>query len=322
MRFGLKDVYKDYFMIGAAVGADSLDSHKELILKHFNSITCENAMKFGIIHPKRDEYSFEDADKIYGFARSNGIAVRGHNFVWHREIPGWLFENTDRERLLSDLDGHVKVLAERYPDIYCWDVINEGIDDGEEVLLRKTPWLETVGEDYFERSFETAGKYLKGKTLFYNDYNEFNPIKRDKYINLVKRLGDLGIPVSGVGLQCHLGLNHAVDFDEIKIGIEKYAELGMKIHITELDVSLYPYEDKEPHTKPTFDEYKKQAEIYRKAFGIFREYKNEIEAVTLWGVSDDVSWLNDFPVKGRKNGGLLFDEEQRAKECFYAVCDF
>ena len=321
MQFSLKDIYKDYFMIGAAVSADSLDSHKELILKHFNSITCENAMKFGMIHPQSNKYSFEDADKIYGFARSNNIAVRGHNFVWHQEVPGWLFENKDKERLMNVLDEHIKAISERYPDIYCWDVINEGIDDGKKDFFRKTPWLEAFGEDYFKIAFETAEKYLKGKTLFYNDYNEFDPLKRDKYISLVNKLRAGGVPVSGVGLQCHLGLNHAFDLDEIKIGIEQYAKLDLKLHITELDVSLYPFEDKEIHTKPTFDEYKKQVEIYRSIFKIFREYKNEIEAVTFWGVSDDISWLNYFPVK-RKNGGLLFDEEQRAKECFYAVCDF
>lgn len=322
MRLSLKEIYKDYFMIGAAVSADSLDSHKELILKHFNSITCENAMKFGIIHPHKEKYSFEDADKIYGFSRSNNIAVRGHNFVWHQEVPDWLFENADRDQLLNVLDEHIRTVTERYPDIYCWDVINEGIDDGREEFFRKTPWLETVGEDYFEKAFLTAEKHLEGKTLFYNDYNEFDPVKRDKYINLITRLKAEGVPVSGVGLQCHLGLNHAFDLDEIKSGIELYARLGMKIHITELDVSLYPYEDREMHTEPTFEEYKRQAQTYRSIFKIFREYKSEIEAVTFWGVSDDVCWLNYFPVKGRKNGGLLFDENQNPKECFYAVCDF
>lgn len=321
MQFSLKDIYKDYFMIGAAVSPDSLDSHKELILKHFNSITCENAMKFGMIHPHSDKYSFEDADKIYSFARSNNIAVRGHNFVWHQEVPGWLFKDKDKERLQNVLDNHIKALSERYPDIYCWDVINEGLADKWEDYFRVTPWFEAFGEDYFKIAFETAEKYLKGKTLFYNDYNEFDPVKRDKYISLIKKLRAEGVPVSGIGLQCHLGLNHAFEPDEMKKGIEEYAKLGMKLHITEIDVSLYPFEDKNVYEKPTFDQYKKQTEIYRTAFKIFREYKNEIEAVTFWGVSDDVSWLNYFPVK-RKNGGLLFDEEQRAKECFYAVCDF
>lgn len=278
-------------------------------------------MKFGIIHPQRDRYCFEDADKIYTFARSNNIAVRGHNFVWHQEVPDWLFKDTDKERLSAILDRHIKTLAERYPEIYCWDIINEGLDDGKDEFYRKTPWFEAFGEEYFKIAFETAAKYLKGKTLFYNDYNEFDPVKRDKYLSLIKKLKSEGVPVSGVGLQCHLGLNHAFDLDEIKEGIEQYAKLGMKLHITELDVSLYPYEDRMPHEKPTYEEYKNQTEVYRSVFKIFREYKNEIEAVTLWGVSDDVCWLNHFPAE-RKNGGLLFDEKQTAKECFYAVCDF
>lgn len=321
MQFSLKDIYKDYFLIGAAVNPESVVSHRELILKHFNSITCENEMKFGIIHPHENEYKFDDADLIYRFAMDNGIAVRGHNFVWHYEVPDWLFDGADRDIALARLDAHIKILSERYPEIYCWDCINEGIDD-HEAYLRKTLWLDTVGEDYFERVFETAAKYLSGKTLFYNDYNEFDPVKRDKYINKIKSMLADGIPVSGVGLQCHLGLNHAVNFDEIKRGIELYAGLGLKLHITELDVSLYPYDDREIHTQPTFEEYKRQTGVYKDIFKIFREYSREIEAVTFWGASDAVTWLNYFPVSGRKNGGLLFDEEQRCKECFYAICDF
>lgn len=322
MQFSLKEIYKDYFRIGAAVSADSLDSHKELILKHFNSITCENAMKFGITEPERDKYKLEDADKIYNFAIDNGIAIRGHNFVWHQEVPDWLFENPDRELLKTVLDNHIKTLAERYPEVYCWDVINEGLDDSEERFYRDTPWYELFGEEYFKIAFDISDKYLKGKTLFYNDYNEFNPVKRRKYLELAERLKSEGVPISGVGLQCHLGLNHRFSIDEIKEGIELYAKLGLKLQITELDFSLYPYEDREMHTQPTFEEYKQQAETCKSVFRVFREYGKEIEAVTLWGVSDDVSWLNDFPVKGRKNGGLLFDEEQKPKECFYAICDF
>lgn len=321
MTFSLKEIYKDYFNIGAAVNPPVIESHRDLILQHFNSLTCENEMKFGNIHPEENRYNFEPADKVYSFAKENNMLIRGHTLVWHWEIPRWLFRNTSRETALARLEEHTGTLAERYPDIYAWDVLNEGLDD-KEGLYRNTPWLETVGEDYFEKVFETAGKCLKNAALFYNDYNEFDPVKREKYIRKIKEMKKAGAPVSGVGLQCHLGLNHAVDFGEFRRGMEDYAKLGLKIHITELDVSLYPMEDKEIHTAPTFEQYKQQVKVYKELFKVLREYKNEIETVTFWGAADDVTWLNFFPVKGRKNGGLLFDEEHEPKEAFYAICDF
>ena len=321
MKFSLKEIYKDYFNIGAAVNPPVIETHKDLILQHFNSLTCENEMKFGNIHPEENRYDFEPADKVYSFARENGLMIRGHALVWHQEVPQWLFMNTSRETALARLEEHTKTLAERYPDIYAWDVLNEGLDD-RDGFYRNTPWLETVGEDYFEKVFETAGKHLKNVALFYNDYNEFDPKKQEKYIRKIKEMRKAGAPVSGVGLQCHLGLNHAVDFREFKRGMEEYAKLGLKIHITELDVSLYPFEDKELHTAPTFEQYKQQVRVYKELFKVFREYRNEIETVTFWGAADDVTWLNYFPVKGRKNGGLLFDEEHEPKEAFYAICDF
>lgn len=323
MTFSLKEIYKDYFNIGAAVNPPVIQSHKDLILQHFNSLTCENEMKFGNIHPEENRYNFEPADKVYSFAKENNMLLRGHTLVWHWEIPEWLFKDADRETALARLDEHTRVLAERYPDIYGWDVLNEGIDDKDGFLLRQdTPWLKTVGEDYFERVFEIAGKHLKDTTLFYNDYNEFDPVKREKYIRKIKEMQKAGAPVSGIGLQCHLGLNHAVNFDEFKQGMEDYAKLGLKIHITELDVSLYPMEDKEMHTAPTFEEYKTQVNVYKELFKVLREYKKEIETVTFWGAADDVTWLNYITTPHRKNGCLLFDEEHNPKEAFYAICDF
>lgn len=187
MDISLKEVYKNYFKIGAAVNTENVDTCKDLIVKHFNSITCENAMKFADTEPEEGRFTFEAADKIYGFAKANGIPVRGHNFVWHQAMPHWLFENTDREGLLNRLENHIKAVSERYPDLYCWDCINEGIDDGSG-YLRNTKWLETVGEDYFEKAFEIAGKYIKAP-LFYNDYNEFDPEKRKKLFKRLRKQG-------------------------------------------------------------------------------------------------------------------------------------
>lgn len=317
----LKDVYKDYFKIGASIGENDIKTHKDIILAHFNTLTCENAMKFGNVRPAEDEYDFAAADKIYDFAEENGIPLRGHNFVWHQEFPEWMEKYTGRKQLLERLEKHIKAMAERYENIYCWDVVNEAVSDGED-YMRNTHWLAYVGDDYLEQAFELAHKHLGDKLIFYNDYNEFDPQKRAKIIKRVKQLLKNGAPISGIGLQCHLGLNFDANYDEARRSIEEYAKLGLKIQVTEMDVSLYPYEDREMHEKPTFEQYKKQTDIYRNMFKIFREYKDEIDAVTFWCCADDVTWLNNFPVEGRKNGATLFDEDHMPKECFYAICDF
>src|SRR5215467_7272331 len=129
---GLKDYYKKYFPIGVAVGPQSLTGDEaDLILKQFNSLTPENAMKMGPIHPKENEYYWKDADSIVAFAQRNGLRVRGHNLCWHEQTPRWLFTDSSgnpvsKEALLKRLKDHITTVVARYKGkIYAWDVVNE-----------------------------------------------------------------------------------------------------------------------------------------------------------------------------------------------------
>ncbi len=94
---GLKDAYKNYFKIGVAVTprnvTDSLQ--KSVILKEFNSITAENCMKPGEIHPQPGVWNFAQADAIANFCRENGIKMRGHCLVWHSQFANWMFNKYD-----------------------------------------------------------------------------------------------------------------------------------------------------------------------------------------------------------------------------------
>ncbi|MHB8128744.1 MAG: endo-1,4-beta-xylanase [Mobilitalea sp.] len=319
---GLKDKYQSYFKIGAAVNTKTIETHADLIKKHFNSITCENDTKFGSIQRHKDNFNFTKADKIVQFARDNKIAMRGHTFTWHNQTPDWVFENVDKNGLLDNLKTHMSILGKRYEqDFYCWDVVNEAIEDKSDLYYRKSPWTEIIGEDFMDYAFRFAREILPNTDLYYNDYNEVEIPKRDKIYEVVKSMKDRGIPIDGVGLQCHWSIYHP-SLDLIKSAFEKYSKLGLKLQITEMDVSVFAHDNLDKLEKPSEKILELQAKVYGDVFAIFREYKDIIDNVTLWGVADDATWLDDFPVLKRKNWPLLFDEQHQPKEALLRIMDF
>lgn len=319
---GLMEKYKNYFKIGAAVNTKTVDSHKDLLVKHFNSITCENETKF--INTQREEncYQFDDVDKILGFAKNYNMEMRGHTFVWHNQTPDWVFKDATKEILLKRMKEHISTVGKRYEnDFSSWDVVNEAIEDKSDIFLRRSPWLEIIGEDFMDYAFNYAREALPEIDLFYNDYNESNYHKRSKIYNAVKDMLDRGVPVDGIGLQCHWNLYNP-SMEDFKRAMEEYAKLGIKIQVTEMDISLYEFSDHTKLDSPGTQLLEKQTAIYKEGFKILREYKDIVDTVTLWGVADDDTWLDNFPVRNRKNWPLLFDENQDPKDALYEILDF
>ncbi|GIQ62308.1 beta-xylanase [Paenibacillus cisolokensis] len=324
----LRERYGDCFDIGAAVNMTTMETQRELLAAHFNSLTAENDMKFERIHPDEGTYDFEAADRIVAFADEHGMKVRGHTLVWHNQTPEWVFRApgggpADRKTLLARMKSHIDTVVGRYKGrIYCWDVVNEAVDDGAGAWLRRSPWREGIGEDYIARAFEYAHAADPSALLFYNDYNECHPEKRDKIIRLLRTLQAQGVPVHGVGLQGHWSLNEP-EPDDIRAAIEGYAALGLQLQVTELDVSVFEFGDRRTDlSEPPAERMERQAERYERIFRLFREYKDVIAAVTFWGAADDYTWLDDFPVRGRKNWPLLFDERHRPKPAFWRVAEW
>lgn len=324
----LHEVYKDNFLIGAAVNPRTLQSQQVLIKKHFNSITAENEMKFEELQPEKGIFTFEVADEIVSFAKENNMQVRGHTLVWHNQTPDWMFTNedgseTDRETLLERMKVHITTVMNRYKgQIYCWDVVNEAIADDGTKLLRESKWTDIIGDDFIEKAFEFAHEADPDALLFYNDYNESNPKKRDKIYSLVKGLVDKGVPIHGIGLQAHWNLV-SPSYEEIRIAIEKYASLGLEIHLTEMDVSVFSYEDRRTDlTEPIPEMEVLQVERYTAFFKLLREYSDVISSVTFWGAADDYTWLDNFPVRGRKNWPFVFDVNHKPKQSFWKIIDF
>lgn len=321
----LREAFKEQFLIGAAVNPVTLDSQRDLLIEHFNSVTAENEMKFERLHPAEDRYTFEAADRLVALAKANGMGVRGHTLVWHNQTPTWVFENedgsqTDRVTLLARMKSHINTVVSRYQgELYAWDVVNEAVSDSGSELLRPSKWLDIIGEDFIAKAFEYAHEADPEALLFYNDYNEADPVKSEKIYTLVKSLLEQGVPIHGIGLQAHWSLYHP-SLDNIRVAIEKYASLGVKLHITELDVSMFAFDDRRTDlTAPTEEMLALQAERYGQFFRLFQEYSEYITSVTFWGAADDYTWLDHFPVRGRKNWPFLFDAKHQPKPSYSEV---
>jgi endo-1,4-beta-xylanase len=332
---GLKDYYQNYFPIGVAVSARDLKDPAEaaLILSQFNSLTPENAMKMGPIHPEENRYNWRDADSIVAFAQAHGLRVRGHNLCWHEQTPGWIFKDAagnlvSKEVLLKRLKDHITTVVNRYKGkIYAWDVVNEAIDDDSTKFLRNSLWYQICGEDFIAKAFEYAHEADPNAVLFYNDYNTERPEKRERDYRLLKKLVDAKVPINGIGLQAHWSI-YEPDQKELVATIKKFSSLGLKIQITELDVSIYPWEKNRRSKQPgesdayTPDLQKKQEDQYAAVFKIFRKYKSAITGVTFWNISDKRTWLDQYPVAGRKNYPLLFDQNFQPKSAYRKVVEF
>jgi endo-1,4-beta-xylanase len=332
---GLKDYYKDYFPIGTAVAMQDLRNPGEvkLIQQQFNSITPENSMKMAPIHPEEDRYNWKDADSIVAFAQANGLRVRGHNLCWHEQVPDWFFKDANgnlvtKEVLLKRLKDHITTVVNRYKGkIYAWDVVNEAIDDDSTKFLRNSLWYQICGDDYIIKAFEYAHEADPNAILFYNDYNTERPEKRDRVYKLLKLLVDAKVPINAVGIQAHWSIYEPSQADLVET-IKKFSSLGLKIQVTEMDVSIYPWEKNRRAKKAgESDTYtpeleKKQAEKYADMFKIFRQYKNVITGVTFWNIYDGHTWLDQYPVAGRKNYPLLFDQNLQPKKAYWEVVNF
>lgn len=106
---------------------------------------------------------------------------------------------------------------------------------------------------------------------------------------------------------------------------------GVKINISELDMNMLPNPKSfgggaeigqkyanDPTMNPYVRGLSKEAEqLFRERylafFSLYYKYRDHIDRVCTWGITDNSSWLNDWPIKGRTNYSLLFDRHYRAK---------
>lgn len=335
----LADTFKEEFFIGAALEPGQTSGlSAELMKKQVNMVVAENAMKPASIQPIEGQFQWEQADRIVAFAKANGMAVRFHTLVWHNQVPDWFFLDADgkpmvdetdakkreanKKLLLGRLDAHIRAIVGRYKeDIQYWDVVNEVIEPADPDGMRNSNWYKITGTDYIETAFRAArdagGPGIK---LYINDYGTDDPRKRDRLYALVKEMLDKGVPIDGVGHQTHISIYSPAILNIID-SMKKFKELGLDNQITELDMSLYNWNDRTDFGDQVPEEIlRKQAERYKELFEALKSNKGLVSAVVFWGIADDHTWLSTFPVE-RTEAPLLFDKKLQAKPAFWAIAD-
>ena len=330
--------FKNNFLIGVAINKNQILNHDsksfELIKREFNSVSPENCMKWESIMPEPLKYSFELADKYVAFGKQNKMHTVGHTLVWHSQLPAFMHKVKYPILMNTYIKKHIKKLVTRYKGkIDTWDVVNEALNnDG---TLRKSLFLNVIGEKYIENAFKLAEKFDSKANLVYNDFNLCSPKKRQGAVRMIKKIQKSGAKINGIGIQAHWGLSYPT-MEEIEKSIITFARLGLKVSFTELDISVLPNpKDLEgADVNQNFDNYKgdikmnlypnklpnsvqdQLANRYQRIFQLFLKHKDKIDRVTFWGLTYENSWLNDFPIKGRTNYPLLFNRQYKPKKAY------
>jgi endo-1,4-beta-xylanase len=335
--------YAEYFPIGVAVSDAAMNDFEPLLAQEFNHLTCEYQMKIGFIHPAEDTYAWEETDRVADFARQHGMKLTGHTLLWHRDVPDWMFEGITAgdapslELLKSRLKAHIDAVVDRYADVVDnWDVVNEALSDDKAKTYRDGPegskWYELFGsEEYIYWAFKYAKDALEAKAagssagkLYYNEYTATT--KADKMLQMLAWLKDeKGLTIDGVGFQSHEVMTWPSASD-VRTAIGKFKTAGYKVKISELDVSMYnDYSTgsfvASPAIEFTAEVEAKQAKRYADLFAVYRANRDVITSVTLWGVSDEQSWLNTS-VPGRADFPLLYNAAHQPKAARAAILDF
>lgn len=333
----LKDVLGKYFLIGTAVNIPQTDGQDEkgakIITENFNAIVAENCMKSEVIQPTENVFNWDGADKLVNFGQKNGLTITGHCLIWHSQAPKWFFTDSkgkpvSRDTLIERMHKHIAAVVGRYKGkILGWDVVNEAINDNG--TFRETPFYKIIGSDYIDLAFKFAHEADPKAELYYNDYSMSNPSRRAAVCRIIRHLKSIGCRIDAVGMQSHNGLDYP-DLKEYEASIDSFANCGVKVMFTELDLNLLPnpahFGGAEISQKYLYDKKynpypdgldkamnKKFETRYIDFFKIYKKHANQISRVTLWGVSDKNTWLNDWPIKGRSNYPLLFDRNYNPK---------
>jgi len=289
--------------IGVAIKEDYIlnnnQTHNNLVKREFNTIVCENSMKAENVAPSRNGYNFSVPDRVVEFGLDNNMQVRGHTLVWFSQNPQWLSQGT-RETLLAAMKYHIETVMNHYKGkIFQWDVVNEPFDnDGGE--YRDSPWYDIIGEDYIDSAFTYAHRVDPDCKLFLNDYNNsYITHKSTVMYDKVKKMVENGIPIDGVGFQCHeRSEKKAPDlYDKVRSNFERFADLGLEIAITEIDIRQWD----------------STLAVQGAVYGTFMQVALDMPAVTtymIWGVRDQDSWT------GADQNALLFDNDFDPKPAY------
>ena len=332
-----------YGHVGTCINYSQLTNQSVLnhVKSQYNSITLENEMKpdsllggyankisvsqaksMGYYIPDNYKEStvpkinFDTVDKVMKICYENGIGMRAHTLVWHSQTPQWFFKNeysasngyVSQSVMDARMEFYIKtvmnhVYSSSYGScVYAWDVVNEYLhatNSGWEAVYGKCGNRPAFVKRAYQYAYDCLDYYgLSGKvSLFYNDFNTYmevnDVITMINYINSDKKL------CNGVGMQSHVGTTFP-SVDYYTQALKAFVNAGFEVQITELDTSSKSISDQANYVYQLM----KNVNSVKKSGG-------NISGITLWGISDDVSWISasEYP--------LLFSSLNVPKDSYY-----
>ncbi|MHA7283975.1 endo-1,4-beta-xylanase [Arthrobacter sp. TMS2-4] len=352
---GLKDVLgaEGIEHVGVAIDArETVGTAADLVRKHYDAVTPENAGKPESVQPVEGQFSFAQLDQLLDFADANDVQVYGHVLAWHSQTPAWFFKDgtrdltdspADQALLKARLEAHIKGIADhidaRYPDgdspIWAWDVVNEVIADGDTANphdMRDSRWFQVLGEGFVDEAFRLADRYFPDAALFINDYNTEMPEKRADYLSLISALEARNVPIDGVGHQAHVDVARPVEWLEDSIVAVERLNPDLLQAITELDVNASTENQgadvsgapQDPYSPAFEDDADAAAEVgyyYRDLFAMLREHNESVDSVTFWGISNARTWLRTWPMARPWEQPLPFDDDLQVTPAYWGIVD-
>lgn len=296
-----------------SLGGDA-SAYEQIHSGQFNAVVAENEMKFDATEPSRNSFSYGRGDKLVAYAKKNGMRVRGHALAWHSQVPGWVSSgNFSKAELLDILKNHIENVVGHYKgDVHEWDVVNEAINDDSNHGWRSqnSIWYQTIGPEFIDSAFVWAHAADPDAELCYNDYAiEWGTNSGSKAGFLLQQVDKWlanKIPITCIGTQTHIAINHEQTPNNIKNLAAELAKRGLRLNITELDIGF------EKGSNQSQSDYEKQGHLYRQFMDVFLEAKNMGEFM-IWGVSDKYSWLDG---QQGKTNGLVWDRSFKAKPAY------
>jgi endo-1,4-beta-xylanase len=327
----LYQTFSQFFPIGAAVDLTDLSGpHAQLLTRHFNSMTPGNDLKWSSVEASLGVYSYENGDAEVGEAVCADMLVRGQNLVWSTGEQTPAFATGDgtnspanQALVTSNIQEHIQNEVQHFgTNVYAWDVVNEPLDPTQSDCLVHGPFYNVLGASYIDVAFEAARKYAPaGTKLFINEYSTSDPNRLACLVKVLHELRERGVPVDGIGHEMHNQINYPAPesmVQAIETVHRHFPEIEQQV--TELDMSVYNAGDDTSNYGNNIPPsvLAEQGWLYKEYFDAFRRLRGKLSAVTFWGMADDDTWLDSFPVT-RTDYPLPFDMELQAKPAYWGI---